>query len=508
MESDDDYRPMPALKILDYNEPKMVSKLVQSIESRIECSDRVNEESLMTEGNFRKKLMHYERRNVEALGKLRVLEPQLALSEAEFEKVAREVDKVERKNRAMLETARHYERQRVELQRELGEKSNYLKQTDAHKRRAELESKRNIEDHQRKLQMDTERQIAETKTTAARKISAKDEKLSKLKSILDKQPQPHHQLPLTSPKPVTPTMSSRGHHRRSNSESGLAEPSVVQSTPTKMASTSNLRKKTSRTMKPVYHGSLESIVNPRALTNQRYSNSSLRGSIKQNRLDIELNPRNENTEMIQKRRPSSADGRRWLAHTPNDTIHTNTVLQNSIMLQPEHIRKSSSLITKFKAKLSLIKPTISANKRVHRPSEADLKKSDRYLLTHQEQGDNNQLRTTIVKGDIVDTKMGGIQVKFTGKERLTTASVNERGQCSTTSFINDSDESMTSENSAFTDIATRCNMAVVHKKGADIAEAINVSQSKMLVRDMNASCTSIRIVDNRELDSSFQSDYL
>ena len=67
---------------------------------------------------------------------------------------------------------------------------------------------------------------------------------------------------------------------------------------------------------------------------------------------------------------------------------------------------------------------------------------------------------------------------------------------------------MTSENSAFTDIATRCNMAVVHKKGADIAEAINVSQSKMLVRDMNASCTSIRIVDNRELDSSFQSDYL
>jgi len=481
MESDDDYRPMPALKILDYNEPKMVSKLVQSIESRIECSDRVNEESLMTEGNFRKKLMHYERRNVEALGKLRVLEPQLALSEAEFEKVAREVDKVERKNRAMLETARHYERQRVELQRELGEKSNYLKQTDAHKRRAELESKRNIEDHQRKLQMDTERQIAETKTTAARKISAKDEKLSKLKSILDKQPQPHHQLPLTSPKPVTPTMSSRGHHRRSNSESGLVDSAaVVQSTPTKMASTSNLRKKTSRTMKPVYHGSLESIVNPRALTNQRYSNSSLRGSIKQNRLDIELNPRNENTEMIQKRRPSSADGRRWLAHTPNDTIHTNTVLQ----------------------------PTISANKRVHRPSEADLKKSDRYLLTHQEQGDNNQLRTTIVKGDIVDTKMGGIQVKFTGKERLTTASVNERGQCSTTSFINDSDESMTSENSAFTDIATRCNMAVVHKKGADIAEAINVSQSKMLVRDMNASCTSIRIVDNRELDSSFQSDYL
>ena len=60
------------------------------------------------------------------------------------------------------------------------------------------------------------------------------------------------------------------------------------------------------------------------------------------------------------------------------------------------------------------------------PSELDLKKSDRYLLTHQEQGDCNQLRTTIVKGEIVDTKMGGIQVKFTGKERLTQSGLQEQ----------------------------------------------------------------------------------
>ena len=35
--------------------------------------------------------------------------------------------------------------------------------------------------------------------------------------------------------------------------------------------------------------------------------------------------------MIQKRRSSSADGSRWLAHTPNDTVHTNTVLQVSYL---------------------------------------------------------------------------------------------------------------------------------------------------------------------------------
>ena len=37
---------------------------------------------------------------------------------------------------------------------------------------------------------------------------------------------------------------------------------------------------------------------------------------------------------------------------------------------------------------------------------------------------------------------------------------------------------MTSDHSDFTDIATRCNMAVVHQKGAEIAEVTNVSQSK------------------------------
>ena len=61
-----------------------------------------------------------------------------------------------------------------------------MKQTDAQKRRAEIESKRNIEDHQRKVRAETERKIAETQTSAARKISQKDEKLSKLRRILNK----------------------------------------------------------------------------------------------------------------------------------------------------------------------------------------------------------------------------------------------------------------------------------------------------------------------------------
>ena len=64
-----------------------------------------------------------------------------------------------------------------------------------------------------------------------------------------------------------------------------------------------------------------------------------------------------------------SDGKKWLAHTPNDHIRTNTVLQ----------------------------PAIVANKRVHMPVEGDLKKADKYLLTHQEQTAGNQLKTTLGK---------------------------------------------------------------------------------------------------------------
>lgn len=64
-------------------------------------------------------MTHYERQNVEALGKLRVLEPQLALNESEYQKLAKEVSKVERKNRALIETQRHYERKRMQLDADL-----------------------------------------------------------------------------------------------------------------------------------------------------------------------------------------------------------------------------------------------------------------------------------------------------------------------------------------------------------------------------------------------------
>ena len=49
-----------------------------------------------------------------------------------------------------------------------------------------------------------------------------------------------------------------------------------------------------------------------------------------------------------------------------------------------------------------------------------LKMADNYMLTHQDMVDGNKLETTILKGNILDTRTDGIQVRFTGEERMTT----------------------------------------------------------------------------------------
>ena len=62
---------------------------------------------------------------MEAIGKIRVLEPQLTKNEAEFEKLSRETKKIEKKNRALMETQRHYELDRKELTSELQVSFNF-----------------------------------------------------------------------------------------------------------------------------------------------------------------------------------------------------------------------------------------------------------------------------------------------------------------------------------------------------------------------------------------------
>jgi hypothetical protein len=48
----------------------------------------------------------------------------------------------------------------------------------------------------------------------------------------------------------------------------------------------------------------------------------------------------------------------------------------------------------------------------------DAKKSTKYVLTHQSQDDNGEIRTNLIKGDIIQSPSGGANVIFTDVETL------------------------------------------------------------------------------------------
>ena len=58
------------------------------------------------------------------------------------------------------------------------------------KKRIEEESKRKMEEHQRKLLAETERKLMDTKSRAQRDLMTKEEKLARIRGILDTQTTP------------------------------------------------------------------------------------------------------------------------------------------------------------------------------------------------------------------------------------------------------------------------------------------------------------------------------
>jgi len=244
VEEIDDSNGFPDAELLDWDDDSSLSTLMSSLQRRIEQRDNHQEEVARVGRTLRKKLTHYERQNVEALGKLRALEPQLSRNESEYEKVSKEARKMEKKNRALMETQRHYELDRKELRSELQGKTHLLKQTDAQKRRQETDARRKMEEHQRKLRHETDRKLADHQSRTARELSEKDEKLYKLKGILDKTTTP---MSARTRKPVmTPAMTARtakfqNLRARTASESKMSTTVTSMGTPTRATSASDIK---------------------------------------------------------------------------------------------------------------------------------------------------------------------------------------------------------------------------------------------------------------------------
>ncbi|NXP07312.1 KIF23 protein, partial [Thinocorus orbignyianus] len=134
-------------------------------------------------------------------------------------------------------------------------------------------------------------------------------------------------------------------------------------------------------------------------------------------------------------RRSRSAGERWVDHKPPSNLPTDTVMQPHV---PHAI-------------------TVAA------ASEKALAKCDKYMLTHQELASDGEIETKLIKGDVFKTRGGGQAVQFTDIETLKQESPTGRKRKSSPTCPDPPEEAAESE---WTDVETRCSVAVEMKAGS------------------------------------------
>ncbi|NXP45744.1 KIF23 protein, partial [Heliornis fulica] len=134
-------------------------------------------------------------------------------------------------------------------------------------------------------------------------------------------------------------------------------------------------------------------------------------------------------------RRSRSAGERWVDHKPPSNVPTETVMQPHV---PHAI-------------------TVAA------ASEKALAKCDKYMLTHQELASDGEIETKLIKGDVFKTRGGGQAVQFTEIETLKQESPTGRKRRSSPSNPDPAEDAADSE---WTDVETRCSVAVEMRAGS------------------------------------------
>ncbi|KAG8145290.1 hypothetical protein E2320_013625 [Naja naja] len=356
------------------------------------------------------------------------------------------------------------------LAQELESKSQKLQRQVSDKRRLEARLQGMVTETTMKWEKECERRVAAKQLEMQNKLWVKDEKLKQLKAIVTEPKSNKPERPSRekdrektlqrslSPPPgpfssncIThlpnnhdpPARSQPKLHRRSNSCSSISVASCIseweQRTPTQHSKPpdkgdSGLPRARSRLQEP-------EPARPWAMSERRrgmcwtglLAASSTRGSLE---LEEDLCCRNAPPVRLRHRRSRSA-GERWVDHKPPSNIQTETVMQPQV---PHAIMVTSA-------------------------NEKALAKCDKYMLTHQELASDGEIETKLIKGDVFKTRGGGQAVQFTEIETLKQESPTGRKRRSSPSSPRLPEEASESD---WTDVETRCSVAVEMKAGSHL----------------------------------------
>ncbi|XP_052527800.1 kinesin-like protein KIF23 isoform X2 [Tympanuchus pallidicinctus] len=452
------FPPLPSCELLDINDDQTLPKLIEVLEERHKLRQKLSEEFARNVLTFRTALRELDSNIMSkenyVQGKLSEKEKIITGQKAELEHLEKKIKTLEYKIEILEKTATIYEEDKRHLQQELESKSQKLQRQVSDKRRLEARLQGMVAETTTKWEKECERRVAAKQLEMQNKLWVKDEKLKQLKAIVTESKSEKPERPSrerdrekpiqrsVSPPPVPVPNSQRlvsnqQVHRRSNSCSSISVASCVmeweQKTPSHKHTGGNSKTRT-RQQEPGQSRDCN--------TSDRRRGMCWTGitEVPKRRDELEMEEdqccRNAPPVRLRHRRSRSA-GERWVDHKPPSNLPTDTVMQPHV---PHAI-------------------TVAA------ASEKALAKCDKYMLTHQELASDGEIETKLIKGDVFKTRGGGQAVQFTEIETLKQESPTGRKRRSSPSNADPPEDAADSE---WTDVETRCSVAVEMRAGSTL----------------------------------------
>ena len=413
------FKGFPNIDVADSMDCDTLPNLISFLENRICRVSKTSHEVAHLSSVFRNNITSNLHNNGDLETKLSEAENELSCRDKEILRLEKQVKKLESKNQVLTRTTQVFEKDKKQLQDQLNVAEVQLKNSHMETQKMHTKLRGAVENTKVQLERECEKRVRNVQTEMQEKMWVKDERLRQLKNIIadgkervPRTPDVREGRALTR-RPFTPLSSAPSSSSSVSSHTRLAHKR-------RSKSAENLLTEKDRKL-------------PNSLRDKSNSENNLHQKKKKS---VALEPA---PPVAPKHRRSCTTNHGWLAHYPNTTVQPETILQ----------------------------PNIRPNRVVNVPSPKDVATANKYLLTHQSEDTDGELKTQLVKGEVFHTRTGGQQVQFVDIETLQQSNPMknkkkaspERKRKSTTTV----DELSSDEQSSWTDVETRCAYGIGSK---------------------------------------------
>ena len=343
----------PNSEIADSMDTETLPTLISFLEKRISKLDNLHRSASQLSTVFRTNISGRLSTNFNLETRLHELEGELDSKNKEMTKFEKQVKKLESKNQVLTRTTQVFEKDKKQLQDQLNVAEVQLKNSQSETQKMHTKLRGAVENTKAQLERECEKRVRNVQTEMQEKMWVKDERLRQLKNII------------ADGKERTPARPDI-REGRSLMRKPLTPLSATSSTTSSVSSRTRLaHKRRSRSAE-----NLLSENDRKPLSTSKDKSNSENNLHQKKKKSTVLDPA---PPVAPKHRRSCSTNHGWLAHYPNSTVQPETILQ----------------------------PRIRPNRVVHVPSPKDVAGANKYLLTHQSEDTDGELKTQLVKGEVI-----------------------------------------------------------------------------------------------------------